>query len=1044
MLMKTLKSLSTYLALGLILLLYTILAIGHSNLAPLTTGPDELAHYEYVNFIATHGRLPFTIAEREQASYKSDQPPLFHLLAAYPASWVDITQPPILKRVQDNPRRQLIERTRHAWGIYNTEDETWPYRSEILRWQTGRWLAIFFGGLTLIATFFTARLIFHSPEFALVTTTIVAFIPRFLLTGSMLNYETMVVFITTLFLWVMIRLALCKSLDTRCNLYCLLIGFLAGLAITTKLSALILPIEIVLALWLIGQHHGWPRKYIISRIIWAGISCLIAVSWWFGFVIYQFNTIAKDGWWVGLLRPLIAADSSDATTNWLLNQLTSGQAGETAALTDMQAGSPIEWLTIFFRTFWMVGIEQQLPLWPIGLMIILLICLIALASLILLYRDNETATKPTGFIKANCSNEIKLILNLLVLHCLLPFVLPIIRYLATFSTADTAQGRHILFMAAPAIAILLVWGQVNFIHQSFQKILRLSQTAHYVWSLPAFLLIWSLTQLWTMSWAYHPLLPVRTTVMPIANPLDEPLTDHLTLQGYETEFTENGHFLKVNLLWQATAVNPQDYLTHLTLHDKQDKIVSQWLGYPAEGRYPNRAWDVDDLVRDTVWLPIAGLSTGDYYLRLNLQPRQINSTDPILNETLLLTPLSITSETATPIIELWYNGKPAQPNIPLQYRQTIMVTLPPNLIENRTLTLIGPKTDTPYQPFVDFGNIALFIVGPEWPTGVYRLQITTRINTYGHPDTITIIDRWQRQFTEPTLQHQVDANFANQVKLLGYDLPTNRAEAGHGIPLTLHWQGLDWLADDLTIFAKPILQTDQTAYGGRDRLPREGYRTIYWEPDEIVSDPFAVSVDSTAPNGIYYLHVGLYQATDNQQKTPRYLPLVQNEQFLEQTSIRIGPIKVGQTPPDMTLNQATPQYPLNQPFGEPNLTLLGYDWQPHCQTEAVACLATVTLYWQTELPMSVDYTTFVHLRNQANETIAQQDQPPLHGAYPTSLWDTGEIIADEITLPLPPHLPLTPYQLVVGLYEFHSQQRLAIPGSIDNSLTLSNTLILHK
>ncbi len=50
------------------MVLYIIVAIAHAYLAPLTTGPDELAHYEYVRFIAEHGRLPLTIAEREQAS----------------------------------------------------------------------------------------------------------------------------------------------------------------------------------------------------------------------------------------------------------------------------------------------------------------------------------------------------------------------------------------------------------------------------------------------------------------------------------------------------------------------------------------------------------------------------------------------------------------------------------------------------------------------------------------------------------------------------------------------------------------------------------------------------------------------------------------------------------------------------------------------------------------------------------------------------------------------------------------------------------------
>ena len=96
-------------ALFLLVLLYIIVANAHAGLAPLTTGPDELAHYEYVNFIAEHGHLPLNSAERSQAAYKSDQPPLYHLIAALPASLVDTTGPPYLKRYSDNERRPLIE-----------------------------------------------------------------------------------------------------------------------------------------------------------------------------------------------------------------------------------------------------------------------------------------------------------------------------------------------------------------------------------------------------------------------------------------------------------------------------------------------------------------------------------------------------------------------------------------------------------------------------------------------------------------------------------------------------------------------------------------------------------------------------------------------------------------------------------------------------------------------------------------------------------------------------------------------------------------------
>ena len=96
---------------------------------------------------------------------------------------------------------------------------------------------------------------------------------------------------------------------------------------------------------------------------------------------------------------------------------------------------------------------------------------------------------------------------------------------------------------------------------------------------------------------------------------------------------------------------------------------------------------------------------------------------------------------------------------------------------------------------------------------------------------------------------------------------------------------------------------------------------------------------------------------------------------------------------------------------------------------------TLKLYWRSEASLPLDYTVFVHVRNEAGETVAQKDQPPLQGAYPTSLWDPGEIIADEVMIPLPPDLQ-GDYEIVVGLYDFKTGVRLPVPGRPANEVSL--------
>jgi hypothetical protein len=89
---------------------------------------------------------------------------------------------------------------------------------------------------------------------------------------------------------------------------------------------------------------------------------------------------------------------------------------------------------------------------------------------------------------------------------------------------------------------------------------------------------------------------------------------------------------------------------------------------------------------------------------------------------------------------------------------------------------------------------------------------------------------------------------------------------------------------------------------------------------------------------------------------------------------------------------------------------------------------------------ATDYTTFLHLRNDTNETVVQKDQPPANGRYPTSLWDAGEIIVDEIVLPLE-NVPPGEYTPVIGLYDFSTGARLSLTASSENELHLESVLL---
>jgi hypothetical protein len=102
--------------------------------------------------------------------------------------------------------------------------------------------------------------------------------------------------------------------------------------------------------------------------------------------------------------------------------------------------------------------------------------------------------------------------------------------------------------------------------------------------------------------------------------------------------------------------------------------------------------------------------------------------------------------------------------------------------------------------------------------------------------------------------------------------------------------------------------------------------------------------------------------------------------------------------------------------------LLGFDL-PVAQISPGGTLP-LTLYWQTNGPTDIDYTVFVHLVGPDGQNHGQLDYRP--GGGPTSSWTSGQVIVDELTLPVDEDSPAGTYAIAVGMYDAQSGGRLPI------------------
>ena len=117
--------------------------------------------------------------------------------------------------------------------------------------------------------------------------------------------------------------------------------------------------------------------------------------------------------------------------------------------------------------------------------------------------------------------------------------------------------------------------------------------------------------------------------------------------------------------------------------------------------------------------------------------------------------------------------------------------------------------------------------------------------------------------------------------------------------------------------------------------------------------------------------------------------------------------------------------------GRPLARLRGYDLEQ--ETIEPGETVRATLYWEVLEDTLTNYVLFAQLFGREGTKVGQRDTYPGLGHYPTSFWQTGQIIVDQVPI-LAAQDSIAPsrLRLDVGLYERESGQRLAVVDQAGN------------
>jgi hypothetical protein len=274
--------------------------------------------------------------------------------------------------------------------------------------------------------------------------------------------------------------------------------------------------------------------------------------------------------------------------------------------------------------------------------------------------------------------------------------------------------------------------------------------------------------------------------------------------------------------------------------------------------------------------------------------------------------------------------------------------------------------------------------------------------------------------------------FGDSLKLVGYDAKPDTVSPGQTATLALYWQADGPRRSEPSVTIQ-LLDRFGNAMAQDTFAPVQGYATNMWASGEVYVSRQELVVPPDAPTGMSPVEVSIRDGE-------RGPTLAAQNATDSSGSACIASLAVGQ-PSLADPASLAASSKVDALFGD-GIRLRGFSLpSPSLRPGQPIHL---TLYWQSEQPMGQNYTVFVHVLDESGKLVAQQDNEPNGGLYPTGLWQVGQPVQDSYDVATPEGLPPGPYRIIVGMYEWPSLQRLAVTAQGEtrgDSLTLTELTV---
>jgi hypothetical protein len=261
---------------------------------------------------------------------------------------------------------------------------------------------------------------------------------------------------------------------------------------------------------------------------------------------------------------------------------------------------------------------------------------------------------------------------------------------------------------------------------------------------------------------------------------------------------------------------------------------------------------------------------------------------------------------------------------------------------------------------------------------------------------------------------------AGSLTLIGMDPVPDRVLSGERFSLELFWQADATPDADYRVRLRLGGARDQAVL--EFTVPLSSYPTSRWRLGDRFRSHYGLHISPSLPPGHWQLMLNVLDEEGN--------PLLQRD-------FALATVDVAPREREFTLPEDIP-HQMRVSFGE-TIHLRGYA-VPRT-TVSPGDVIPLTLYWQAEGPTKRSYTLFVHLIGSDGKLGSQVDRIPGSGAAPTLSWAGGQVIVEELALPVASSAEAGRYRIAVGFYDAAYGERLPVVDA-DGQVLPQNRAVL--